>query len=562
MTSQADKAVELGKKVGAHNYQQKGIKWLCEQKSCLLADDQGLGKTLQLLIAHDESYGLLVVAPSHLKLNWRVETEKWRPDLTVTVLKNGKYFKYPEPGEVVITTYGLMPWWLLLPPRKRKNLMMEPEEIEAAKQVVVIYDEAQALKSPKTKQSKKARELSKYVHKSILVTGTPVMNREQELWYLFHAIRLEKEVFGSFINFLRLFRGRKVKFGFEFHGPRPEVPKLLQRFMLRRTKKEVDIELPDKIYKVVYVEVSSKAQKELSSIWDVYRRSKYFSDEELPPIEEMSKAKKALAASKIPVLKEVVKSLQERGIAPLVFSAHRDPIESLGKMKGWGSITGKMTSKQKHDVATNFQNGKYKGLAATILAAGTGLTLTYTDHVVFNDPDWVPANNLQAEDRAHRIGQTSDKVVYYHLVADHPLDRHIHKLILKKMQLSKDTLEVKEEPPEETKTDQEMRTEAILSRLKFWEDLSVSKNWRVRAPHKKIIIEESEKIVGRNKIFHEKQPEETSPYSPRDVRILNLLLIAGLGTQKELRIAAGILNKYQDEVSAPTKKMLKGIDTT
>jgi len=587
ISDHAKRAVKLAKKVGAHDFQIDGIKWLVSQKSCMLADDMGLGKSIQILISHNTEYGLLIVAPNHLKLNWKDEIIKWRPSLDVTIIKNGKYFKYPEPNEVVITTYGLLPWWLELPPKKRKNLMIEPEEIEAAKNVVVVYDEAQALKSNKTKQSRKARELSKYVHKSILLTGTPIMNREMELWNLFHAIRIENDIFGSFPGFLRLFRGWRGKYGYEFRGPRPEASEMLRKRLLRRTKSEVDIQLPDKVYKVIHVDVSSKAKKELDNVWDVYRRSKYFSDEELPPIEEMSKIKKSLAISKIPILKEVIKNLQEQDIVPLVFSAHIAPVKEIGKLKGFGTIVGsEMSSEMKHKVATDFQKGKYKGLAATILGAGTGLTLTYTGHVVFNDLDWVPANNLQAEDRACRIGQKRKKIVYYHLVADHPLDRHIHRLVLKKMELSRDTLETKieidcgnENDMTETEEDfqkrveevenseQKKRTKAILSRLPLWEDLNIDKKWRVRKNHAKIIREEADKIVGKNREILRIKVEKDkvgpkSPYEARDARILNLLLAAGLETQTELRIAAGVLKKYRKTLGPDAKKMLKGIDTT
>lgn len=528
--------------------------------------------TLQILISHDSNYGLLVVAPTHLKLNWKDEVNKWRPDLDVTILKDGKYFKYPEPGEIVITTYGLLPWWLELPPRKRKNLMIEPEEIEAAKKVVVVYDEAQALKNNKTKQSKRARELSKYVHKSILTTGTPIMNRQMELWNLFHAARLELKVFGSFPNFLRLFRGRRGNYSYEFKSPRPETAEVLRRCMLRRTKEEVEIELPDKTYKVIHVDISSKVRKEMDNAWDLFRESKYYQDDNLPPIEEMSKIKKALAKSKIPILKEVINELQDQGICPLVFSAHIDPIKTIGKRKNWGTIIGsEMTPEEKHEVKNKFQAGKLKGLAATILGAGTGLTLTYTNYIIFNDLDWVPANNEQAEARACRIGQKKKKVVIYHLVADHPLDRHIHKLILKKMELKRDTLDTKIEvdhtsdasSAHETEKDfknrvqavkdeeQKMRTEAILSRLSFWEDLSL-KSWSPTAQEIRILQKEAKKIVGERPKGEEQD---------RGMRILSLLCTAGLKTKEEHLLAAGILKRNNGVLGADAKKILKVVDT-
>lgn len=545
-------AVQRAENSGLFDYQVDGVKWITKQDNCLVADQMGLGKTAMALISLDEKFGALVVAPSHLKLNWRAEAIKWRSDLKVHVIKNKKSFRYPEPGEIVVTTYGLIPEKFQLPPKKRKNPNITDKDRDAMGNTVLIFDEVHALKNPKTIKFKKARELMKIAHKTIGLTGTPILNRELELWNMCRAIGIETKIFESFPRFLYLFGGRKGKYGYTFSGPKKETPKILRRAMLRRLREEVNIQLPDKMYVEIQVELPEKTKRVLDNAWDVYKNSKYFSDDELPPFEQLSKEKEELAKSKIDVLKKMVEDFEEKDILPIVFSAHQAPIEEIGKRKGWEVIKGGKTSVQKHKIKEKFQAGNLRGLAATIKAAGTGLTLTRSHHVIFNDLDWVPANNVQSEDRAARIGQEQKKVVIYHLVADHPLDRHIRKLILKKMALAHAALnapkneenysseveteqDFKERVERVKKKEQKLRREAIVSRLTYWPTV----NKEINEERAKLLAEAAESI----------ELEEN------DARIVRLLKFAGLEGQRELRCLEAVLAPYEKECSGGFKKM-------
>lgn len=511
--------------------------------------------TAQILVSLNIEYGTLVIVPSHLKLNWRDETERWRPDLKITIMKDGKQFKYPEPGEIVITTYGLLPFWLDLPKGKRKNPNIMPEEREAMSQVVLIFDEVQALKNSKTIKSKRAIELRKMAHKTIGVTGTPIMNRELELWNMCRAIGVETIIFESFPRFLFLFGGRRGKYGYTFSGPNKDTPHILRRAMLRRLREEVNIQLPSKMYVEIQVDIPNKLRKKLDDVWEVYKNSSYYENDELPSFDQLSKEKEALARSKIPVLKQIVEDFESKDILPIVFSAHLAPVDELGKKKKWGVIKGNITPTQKQKIKDEFQSGKLKGLAATIKAAGTGLTLTKASHVIFNDLDWVPANNVQAEDRCARIGQTEESVVIYHLVADHPLDRHIRKLILKKMALAHAALDIDKDDVVEAKSDenetekdfkdrikavekkeQDLRRKAITSRLKHWPKSS-----------KKISKKRAEELSAAS---------ERLALEDNDGRIVRLLKFAGLKTQSELQCLEALLEPYEKEYPGGFKKSL------
>jgi len=551
-----EEAVKRAEEAGLYSYQIDGVKWITSQKNCLLADDPGLGKTCQILMSLDLKQGALVVAPSHLVLNWKDEINRWRPDFKSYIVKNGKMFKYPDAGEVVIMTYGLIPDKFELPPKKRKNPNITDEDRKAMGQTVLIFDEVQALKNNKAIKSRRAREMMKISYKTIGATGTPILNREMELWNMCRAIGIEKIIFEDFARFLYLFGGYRGEYGYEFNGPKKETPKVLRKAMLRRKREEVNIQLPDKIYIEIKVELPDKSRRILDNAWDVYRSSNYYSDDEIPPFEFLSKEKEELAKSKIAVLKQVAEDLESQDIAPLVFSAHLAPINEISKRKGWKAITGVgTTSAQKHKIKDEFQDGKLKGLALSIKAAGTGLTLTRTHVSIFNDLDWVPANNVQAEGRTERIGQKKEKVIIYHLVADHPLERHIRKLIFKKMALAQAALDMAEETgeaPHENETEEDFKKrvesiqakdrnssrEAILSRLEFWP----TTNKKITKSRAKILEAVSDMLV----------------LSRDDERIVRLLKFARLENQPELQCLEAILAPYEKEFPQGFKKSLLG----
>lgn len=135
----------------------------------------------------------------------------------------------------------------------------------------------------------------------------------------------------------------------------------------------------------------------------------------------------------------------------VVFSAFRAPIEALAALDGWRIITGDTPQSERENIVRDFQAGRLRGVGATIAAAGTALTLTRSSNVLFVDRDWTPANNIQAEDRAHRIGQT-EPVLYRILVADDTADERVEHIISAKMALIDTVIERQapaEEPPVE-----------------------------------------------------------------------------------------------------------------
>ncbi len=436
-----EEALKVAADVGLYPYQLEGVDWLMEQDNCLLADDMGLGKTLMLLMSIPSDVGTIVVTPDQVIATWVKETKRWRPDLSCTIIKSSKHFSAPKPGELFICSYGKIPDWVAPEEGKRKNKIITEAQVKDFSNCIVIYDECHGLANTKSKKSRKAKYLGRLCKKAIGATGTPMRNKPLELWGVLTALGLENEVFDSFFGFVKLFGGEKTRFGYVFDDSKihPEVSERLRRIMLRRSKKdpEIDIQLPEKTYIEVYAESSNHVIKSLDTAWELYKKTAEFKHGNLPDITEMATIKKELAIENLKTSIKIVEEYEANG-EPLVFgSAHRDPVKTIGGRKGWGMIIGGMTAKEKGQVIDDFQDGKLKGIAISLLAGNAGITLTHASHILFNDLDWVPTTNEQFEDRINRIGQLADKVFIKCITNDHELLRHIFKLNFTKKALSK-----------------------------------------------------------------------------------------------------------------------------
>lgn len=419
-------------------YQVHGIKWLASRKKALLADEMGLGKTVQALRAVPRTYGGIIVAPASLKLVWRDEILRWRPDLHPMVMRPGEFI-VPTAGEVTITSYESLP-----EPQSRNYLIHDAR----VNQCWLIVDEAHYCKhySPRPDRgafrAKKVSLLSKQCLRTYLLTGTPLMGKPRDLWGLLNCFNLERDVFGEddpYGAFTELFGAEKkvirkkggqvIKFT-EFPDDKADMPGLdivknqLSKVALRRLKKQVLPDLPSKTYQTIPVELTEELKPALD-----YVGSQWVDNSELPPFEMLSQVRAMLADSRIPALLEQVERFEESKCPLIVFSAHRRPVEALGGRPGWGVITGDTAPEFRRTQVDLFQNGMLCGLALTIGAGGLGITLTRASNVLFVDLAYTPAENMQAEDRVVRIGQKAQGVFIMRMVADHPVDRRVLEIL-------------------------------------------------------------------------------------------------------------------------------------
>ena len=422
-------AVGRAKRGGAYPYQLDGVEFLASREDALMGDDMGLGKTLQSLMAlpSADRCKAIVVCPSSLKLNWANEVAKWRSDLTPIVCKGRKgknAFRLPNVGEVIIINYDILPMWL-----DNSEISSETAQILASTQLIV--DEAHYVKNYKAKRSKRMTALASLCRGSWAMSGTPLMTRPLDLWGVLSTFGMERTVFGTWGNFVRGFNGSKGSYGYTWGSAEPSVAERLKRVMIRRLKTEVLTSLPPKRFQDVLIPISKTLEKATKDAFKIIREN----EDELPHFSQFSELRKALAESRIPHLIEMVESYEDSDEPIVVFSDHRSPIEALGQREGWATILGDTPIAQRQQAVEAFQNGELKGIALTIGAGSTGLTLTRASTMIFCDLSWTPSINAQAEDRICRIGQKADSLMYVRLVSDCEMDVHCTNLLSKKAQM-------------------------------------------------------------------------------------------------------------------------------
>lgn len=399
---------------GLYDFQRAGVQFLATHSRALLADEPGLGKTVQALLSIPDGSPVVVVAPACVTYNWRAEAQKWRPDLTARVVK-GKAFEAPKPGELVILSWAAIP----------------AELPQLAPGTVLVADEAHFAKSYKSARSKRLQALAAACSIAWLLTGTPLANRPTDLYSVLQVGGMS--ALGKWPTFVRLFDGYKSRWGgYEWGTPGPEVAERLKLCMLRRRKSEVLTSLPAKQISDVVVGANAASARALRNLdEDTLEELEHGY---LPRFEELAVARRELAVARIPQAIEFCEQYEESGEPIVVFSAHRQPVETLGARDGWACIHGDISAEDRTAIVEQFQAGELKGVAVTIGAGGVGITLTRASNALFIDLAWNPADNVQAEDRIHRIGQQS-AVTIHRMVSDDPIDQRVHELLSKKIAL-------------------------------------------------------------------------------------------------------------------------------
>ena len=429
-------------------YQSEGFKWLCTLGRAgfggILADDMGLGKTLQLIayLAYEKAEQMtqaerathkpsLVVCPASLVYNWRAETERFAPGLDVACIVGSKAQRRDlicdaASYDVLVTSYDLM----------RRDV----EELAEQEFACVALDEAQYVKNSATKAAKAARQLKADVR--FALTGTPIENRLLELWSIFDF--LMPGVLGTAESFSKRFAG-PIGSGDE------EVARSLRHlvgpFILRRNKRDVLRDLPEKSESVVLASMEGEQEK----LYKASATKLALSLQSQPPQEFAGSRIKVLAeltklrqiccdphllyenyrggSAKLETCLELVRQAIEGGHQMLVFSQFTSMLEIIGERLtkeriGWLTLTGATSKEARVRLVEQFQAGEAPVFLISLKAGGTGLNLTAADVVIHYDPWWNLAAQNQATDRTHRIGQTRE-VSVFKLIAKGTIEERI-----------------------------------------------------------------------------------------------------------------------------------------
>lgn len=411
-------------------FQEEGIKFgISRGGRCLIADDMGLGKTIQALGIADyyrSEWPLLIVCPSSMRYQWEEEIRNNLPSVpchSIYVLtKSNEHF---DNVKILIASYDIM--------CKQKN---------ALKNVhfnVIIMDESHSLKNNRTQRTRAALELIKSCKRVILLSGTPALSRPAELFTQIYAIM--PSAFSTFTSFgIRYCDGKKDKYGWNFGGSSnmEELKLFLEaRFMIRRLKSQVVMQLPDKVRQVVVL--NSDTVGAATDSMNAYANK--LQSEKLKGMERRGTLLCYFAETgraKIKAICAYITGLLSEGKKFLCFAHHADVIKEIcntleEKETYYIVIDGAVNSEERKLLCDRFQlEEKFKVAVLSIKAANTGLTLTAAQLVVFAELFWNPGELIQAEDRAHRIGQR-DSVLVQYLVARGTADDYIWPLIQSKL---------------------------------------------------------------------------------------------------------------------------------
>lgn len=422
----------LGKKLYKH--QEEGIRFLLSRNGCILADDMGLGKSIQSIVAALESGAkkILVVSPSSAKINWEREINVFCKDTTII---DGK--KWSE-AKFTIINYDILKNFHTLSEKKKANEIeaVLKRELVNSKYDLVIIDEAHYLKNNDSIRGKIMVEVTtKYgIEKVWLLTGTPIANRPMDFFNLLKIIKSPlaenwKHYATRYCGgrkFFKTLKGGQKKQIWLTDGATnlEELSMKTKNLILRRLKTEV-LDMPDKIVTPMYHKLDDKQKKHYDELWDNFLLKREGLGKKNGNLQkelvELILLRQFIAAISIEHTIEMAENAMQMGKKVIIFTSFTEELEILHKHFGKLSVThnGKMSNANKQKSVDSFQNNeKVKVFIGNIKSAGVAITLTEASVVIFNSFSWVPGDNEQAEDRAFRIGQINDVVVYYQLFED------------------------------------------------------------------------------------------------------------------------------------------------
>lgn len=420
-------------------FQRAGVEYLLERRRAFLADEQGLGKTIEALAAleADGAYPAVIVCPASLKLNWLREIERWLPHrraralhgtstsrgATAVAAGRGVLDSDDDRADIHVVNYDI--------------LGAREQELAAISPRALVLDEAHYCKNGAAKRTQAATRLARSVTADGLVlalTGTPVMNRPQELIAQLRILGRLGD-FGSGTQFGERFRGADAHHRLHWH--------LRARCFVRRLKQDVLPQLPAKTRAIVPVGLDNEGEYRLAER-DViaWLRSHPLELSELDAkvaaalraerLVRLGALKRLAARGKLQAALAWIHDFLSSGERLVVFASHREIQQAVVERFPQAlHVLGQDSHTARDDAVRRFQeeDGEQAQLIVCSLAvAGQGLTLTRASNVVFLELDWTPAKHEQAEDRCHRIGQ-SDAVNAWYLLAAGTIDETIATLL-------------------------------------------------------------------------------------------------------------------------------------
>jgi SNF2 family DNA or RNA helicase len=406
-------------------FQRAGVAYALKQRRAIIGDEMGLGKTPQGIAvavhAHKEGHKVLVVVPPSLRINWQRSFALFAPWLTTAIVSGNKVTALPK-ADVLIIGDSIIDTWSV--------------RLVNAKFGALIVDEAHRAKNAKSGRTKGIAHIAKSIPTEgyvTLLSGTIIVNRPNELVSPLSIIGRLDRVFGGKSAFLfRYCDPIHNGWGYVYNGATNTTElndKLRGTCYVRRNKSDVLKELPAKRRAQVATEISNTDLVAYRSAEENFRDfvianggvEAWQRASKAEVITRLNALRRLLGIAKIPYVVEHVEELVAQGEKVIVFAHHKEVIAQLSSAlheHGVVKVAGGLSDVQKQEAVDAFQTGSAKVFIGQFQSAGVGLTLTASSHVVFAELPWEPASAVQAEDRAHRIGQDNAVVAWWLLAVD------------------------------------------------------------------------------------------------------------------------------------------------
>ena len=415
-----------------HPFQRAGVRYALERRRTFIADEQGLGKTVQALTAleADEAFPALVICPASMKLMWEREANKWLSRRKVALLEGRSGAGWPEEADeadIIVLNYDI--------------LEAHEAKLTARGFKAVVFDESHYVKNPSARRTKAAFRLVESLDKDVLrlaLTGTPILNRAEELVAQLRVIGRLKE-FGTGAGLSRRFRNPGSDDRLHWN--------LRAHCYVRRTKQQVLPQLPAKQRETIPVLLSNERDYRLAE-QDVITwlrglpldfktvESKVAAAMRAEQLVRLNELRQLAARGKLPTALAWIEDFLESGEPLVVFAEHIEIQKAvLERFPDALQILGSDSTARRQDAVDAFQ--RHDGpqlIVCSLKAASQGITLTRASNVAFLELDWTPARHAQAEDRLHRIGQESAVNAWY-LLAPDSIDETMSEVLERKKAL-------------------------------------------------------------------------------------------------------------------------------
>lgn len=439
-----------------YKYQQEDIKKIINQGGKMfVAHDMGCGKTMISLAAatllkqmkincSNGHFTQMVICPSYLRSNWKEEIVKWGVDNgedIQIITKSSDVIDFEK--NIIIISYDLA-----------VKMLNEGQNIN-----LIICDESHYLKNQKSKRWKHLQSILKRSEHLLLVSGTPALSRPEELFTQLSL--LAPNIFSNWFNYTKrycngrhIFYGKRKTWDCSGSSNQSELSMIMSHFLVRRLKKDVLTDLPEKIRTQIIVPISTSKLKPMRPLFDEMqeinigiRQNEYEGAELSRKLFQqktiISKLFRATCIAKIDVCKKVLEDYLNDCVNKAVFFAvHQVMLDALQsvcvkKKTGYIRIDGNTPLQHRLSLVNTFvqQNNDIQIAILSIGACNSGFNLCPVDNMFFTELSWTPGILLQCEDRLHRIGATSQCINYKYIIADETIDERVFTKLKNKFQI-------------------------------------------------------------------------------------------------------------------------------